>query len=86
MAEGKSEGQRGNLAKFIQELSEAADLLERYAQDPEAAMAASGLTEAEKAVVRSGDEDAILDALGIETTKAPRFRFRIRNIRIRFGV
>lgn len=80
------EGQYGNLANFVRQMSEAADLLEEYERDPEKAMTAAGLTEEEKAVIRSGDEDQILQAIGLEATALPRFRFRIRNIRVRFGI
>src|SRR5262245_37281436 len=80
---GRSNMPGENFTKFVREMSEAAERLEAYLNDPEGAMKSAGLTEAEKAIIRSGDEDAILSALGHEAEALPRFRFRIRNIRIR---
>lgn len=75
---------QSNLAKFVQEMSEAAGRVEEYERDPEEAMTAAGLSEEEKEIVRRGDEQEILNAIGMESSRALRFIFRIRNMR--FGV
>ncbi|MGQ4617408.1 hypothetical protein [Nocardia sp. R7R-8] len=72
-----------NFEKFVKDMSEASNRLDAYENAPEELMEAYGLTEDEKAVIREGNEDAILQKLGFEVSDAPRFRLRIRNIRIR---
>jgi len=75
------------LYAFLQELSEKPDKLAEFEQDADKAMTASGLSEEEKELVKSGDEEKIMRQLGSQEGAAAAFRvIRIRNIRIRFGV
>jgi hypothetical protein len=73
-----------NLAKFVRELSESTERVEEFSDDPEAAMSAAGLSEEEKEIIRRGDEEEILKAIGKDVLGIPAV-IRIRNIRI-FGV
>lgn len=73
------------LADFIRDLSENPDKLLDFQQDPDAVMDKAGLNDDEKELIRSGDEGRIAEALGFDTA-ARLFVFRIRNIRVRFGV
>lgn len=74
-----------NFVKFVWEMSEAAFRLEEFDEDPERVMSEAGLTEEEKEIVRRGDEEEILAAIGqmpehstILTIRIPRIRFRRR--------
>lgn len=49
---------------FIAELALNPDMLERYKKDPEAVMAAAGLSAGEKGVLRTGKFSVICDFLG----------------------
>jgi hypothetical protein len=83
MADGPSQGADSNLAKFVRELSEGADRQEEFSADPERAMEAAGLSEEEKEILRRGDEQEILNAIGIEKGGIL-LMIRIRNMR--FGI
>jgi hypothetical protein len=72
---------------FLKELSENPDKLAEFEKDAEQAMTASGLSQEEMDVVKSGDEERIMRQLGSQDSALAAFRMlRIRNIRIRFGV
>jgi hypothetical protein len=51
------------LVEFLIEVADARELLEAYFRDPEAVMTEAGLSEAEKALIRAGELDAILAAV-----------------------
>ncbi|WLA39759.1 hypothetical protein QNJ95_44205 [Bradyrhizobium elkanii] len=75
------------LYEFLRELNDDSNKLTEFENDPEAAMTAAGLTNEEKEVVKSGDEEQIMRQLGAQDAAQAAFRvIRIRNIRIRFGV
>ena len=78
------------LYEFLKALSESEEKLSAFERDADEAMTAAGLSEDEKDLVRSGDEQRIMRHLGSEEgtgTAARRFSYRIRNIRVvRFGV
>jgi Aromatic-ring-opening dioxygenase LigAB, LigA subunit len=57
------------LADFLIQMSNDLDLQHRYADDPEATMTSFGLTDAEKAALRSGDEESIKAAFGPNNPK-----------------
>ena len=85
MAEGQRSRAEGNLAKFIEQMSEATGLVEEYNENPERVMSEAGLSEEEMAMVLRGDEDEIIAALGGDlshstplTIRPPRIRFRRR--------
>jgi hypothetical protein len=53
-----------NFARFVWEMSEAANKLEEFEEDSERVMSEAGLSEEEKQIVRRGDESEILAAIG----------------------
>ncbi len=57
------------LAAFVAGLATAPSQLERYREDPEAAMAEAGLSEQDKEALRSGDWNLICEFLGSDATR-----------------
>ena len=84
MADKRSTEPESNFSKFVREMSEAAARMEEFDENPERVMSEAGLSEEEKELVRAGDEEAILTALGQEGLEAlpiitiMRVRFRRR--------
>ena len=64
MAGDEKREPESNFTRFIRETSEAVDRVEAFDEDPERAMSEAGLSEDEKELVRRGDEEEILSALG----------------------
>jgi hypothetical protein len=52
------------VSRFLISLSQDPDKLDRFKSDPDSVLADSDLTSEEKAIVRSGDEEAIRKSLG----------------------
>ena len=52
------------LADFLIKMTDDPDLQHKYATDPEAVMAQYGLTDDDKAAMRSGNESTILARMG----------------------
>ncbi len=57
------------LAAFVAGLATAPARLERYQQDPEAEMAAAGLSEQDKEGLRSGDWKLICELMASDATR-----------------
>lgn len=74
------------LYDFLRALSDDPNKLTEFENDPEQAMTAAGLTEEEKDLIKSGDEQRIMRHLGGQNPSTFPFGLRIRNMRIRFGV
>jgi hypothetical protein len=72
---------QSNFARFVLEMSLAATRLEEFEEDPERVMSEAGLSEEEKEIIRGGDEEEILAAVGQGPQQAPP---TIRPIRVRF--
>jgi hypothetical protein len=70
---------------FLRSLDDS-DKLAAFENDAEKAMEAAGLSNEEKEVIKSGDEERIMGLLGTQGAEAAFRVIRIRNIRIRFGV
>jgi hypothetical protein len=66
-----------NFARFVREMSEASNRLEEYEREPERVMSEAGLSEEEKEIVRRGDEDEILSAIGWPVSSAAPLQLRI---------
>jgi hypothetical protein len=75
-----------NFGKLVRELSENPDRAAEFERDPDGVIEAAGLTQAERTLLLSGNEELILKALGHEgdETVSRFIRLFIRNIR--FGV
>jgi hypothetical protein len=58
-----------SLLQFLTDVSQNETTLEAFTQDPERAMAQAGLSDDEKAAVRSGDREAIAALVEPEATQ-----------------
>ena len=67
-----------NFARFVREMSEAANRYEEYESEPERVMSEAGLSEEEKEIVRRGDEDEILSACGWPVSSAAPLQLNIK--------
>lgn len=64
MAKDPASETESTFAKFVREISEAATRVEEFEADPDRVMSEAGLSEEEKDIVRRGDEEEILNAIG----------------------
>ena len=65
--------EESRFARFIADLALDPGKLTQYQKDPEAAMQAAGLSDEEKAVLRTGDFSVICDFLGDSGTRPVSF-------------